>query len=131
MDGTFDIRVDPERDLIRMRLCGFFDEALLDRLLAARIDAREELRCAPTARRVIVDLRDIKIQAQTIVARFAAVLANPDRRSRRLAIVIGRTLARQQLLRVVGSRLDGDVAIFTDPAEAEAWVSDDRNVIAA
>jgi hypothetical protein len=47
------------------------------------------------------------------------MLAAPDYRSRRLAFVAGQTLARNQLLRALGTR---DARCFDDPIMAEAWL---------
>ena len=47
------------------------------------------------------------------------MLAAPEYRSRRLAFVVGYTLARAQAIRALESRA---ARWFNDPAEAEAWL---------
>ena len=65
----------------------------------------------------------MKIQSQEAVAEFRYMLSDPDYRSRRLAFVAGRTLARSQLLRALNGR--EDVRCFGDEAEAEGWLFDE------
>ena len=87
--------------------------------LAARRDAHAKLRCAPNRHVTINDLRGMKIQSQAMVDTFRAVLADPLYRSRRLAFVVGPTLARTQLIRAIAGR---DARCFDDAWAAEAWL---------
>ncbi|KQT34988.1 hypothetical protein ASG29_02290 [Sphingomonas sp. Leaf412] len=132
MNGTFDIVVDADRDLVVMRLAGFFDADTLGRFLAARAVAARQLRCGPNRHLSLTDISAISIQAQDMVAAFGAVLADPSFRSRRLAFVVATSLARVQLRRALGRRIDHDVAFFTDHAAAMRWLltADARQVAA-
>jgi len=121
MQSEFNITVDPDRDLVRMTLRGFFEKADIERFLVARDKAHRELRCAPNQHATLVDIRDMKIQSQDIVAAFRNVLANPEHQSRRLAFVIASTLARMQVIRAVDER---EARYFGTMEEAEAWVLD-------
>lgn len=123
MSATFSIHVEPERDLVRIRMAGFFTEADIEDFLAARCNAHRQLRCAPNAHLTLNDLSGMKIQAQDIVAAFQSMLASPDYRSRRLAFVTGSTLARGQLLRAATGRY---VRCFDDAATAEAWLFEEN-----
>ena len=76
---------------------------------------------APNDHLTLIDIRGMAIQAQEIVTRWGAVIADPAYRSRRLAFVVGTTLARTQLQRALGGR---HARCFTDTAEAERWVLD-------
>lgn len=119
MTARYTILVEPTRDLVRITMSGFFTPDDVARFMGDRDVAHARLRCAPNQHVTINDLRGMKIQSQESVAAFNALLSSPRHRSRRLAFVIGTTLARMQLLRVVGNR---SVRFFDDPRTAEAWV---------
>ncbi|NIJ65416.1 hypothetical protein FHR20_002378 [Sphingomonas leidyi] len=119
MSADFTIDVDPARDLVRIRMGGFFTSADIDAFLAERARAHAQLTCGPNRHLTLNDLRDMKIQAQESVEMFRAMLADPAHRSRRLAFVIGRTLARTQLQRALDRRI---ARCFDDPWAAEAWL---------
>lgn len=120
MNATFSITADPARDLVRITLTGFFDDSSIAGFLEARRAAHAKLRCGRNQHRTLADTSAIAIQTQDMVARWGAILADPAYRSRRLAFVTGSTLARMQLQRAIGGR--DSAAVFTDHAEAEAWL---------
>lgn len=122
MDGSFDIRIDPARDLVRTRLSGFFTRDTVSGFIVARAEAFRQLRCGPNQHLSLTDVRDLQIQSQEIVAAFHQVLADPTYRSKRLAFITPVSLARMQLLRAISTRADGTTRCFNDPAEAERWV---------
>ena len=119
MSAEFSIDADSSNDLIRIRMAGFFTEADILAFLAARREAHAKLRCGMNQHVTLNDLRDMKIQSQEMVDAFRAVLADPLYRSRRLAFVVGPTLARTQLMRAVAGR---NVRCFDDIWTAEAWL---------
>ncbi|MBQ1498150.1 MAG: hypothetical protein IIZ38_07540 [Sphingomonas sp.] len=119
MSADFTIDVEPDRDLVRIRMGGFFTSGDIDAFLAARAQAHATLSCGPNRHLTLNDLREMKIQAQESVEMFRAMLADPAYRSRRLAFVIGRTLARTQLQRALDRRT---ARCFDDPWAAEAWL---------
>ncbi|UZK65556.1 hypothetical protein [Sphingomonas sp. M1-B02] len=119
MSAEFSITVDPSVDLVRMQMGGLFAPEDIQDFLEMRRRAHAELRCAPNQHLTLNDLRAMKIQPQESVARFQEVLADPVYRSRRLAFVIGRTLARSQLLRALCGR---GAYCFDTVADAEAWL---------
>ena len=100
--------------------------------VAAFLDARREAHAAlglpPNRHMTLNDMREIKIQAQETVAAFQQILADPAYRSRRLAFVAPRSLARAQLLRAISGR---DCRCFETLAEAEAWLIATDDVEAA
>ena len=122
MDGTYDITIDPVRHLVRTRLTGFFSPAIHRDYLAARAVAFQQLRCGANEHLSLTDIRDMKIQAQDIVAAFEATLADPAYRSKRLGFIVASTLARVQLQRALGDRLGNGVQCFADPPAAERGV---------
>ena len=119
MTATFSIEVDPERDLVRIRMGGFFRRDDIAKFVDARRVAHQGLRCGPNAHLTINDLRDMSIQSQEMVDAFQEMLAAPEYRSRRLAFVVGYTLARSQAIRALERR---EARWFDDPAKAEAWL---------
>ncbi|MBC9033267.1 hypothetical protein IAG41_12785 [Sphingomonas sp. JC676] len=119
MSAEYSIQVDPSRDLIRIRMSGFFTLADVDGFLAARAKAHAELTCRRNAHLTINDLREMKIQSQEIVDAFRAMLAAPEYRSRRLAFIVSSTLARSQLGRALANR---HARCFEDSDAAEAWL---------
>ncbi|WP_294196958.1 hypothetical protein [uncultured Sphingomonas sp.] len=112
--------VEPQRNLVRITLAGFFTPDDVARFVAARDEAHRRLTCAPHGHVTLVDMRTMQIQSQETVAAFQRVLANPDATSRRLAFVVARSLARLQIKRAASER---DAAYFTTLEEAEAWVT--------
>ncbi|RYY23595.1 MAG: hypothetical protein EOP62_19800 [Sphingomonadales bacterium] len=119
MSAEFSIEAEPARDLIRIRMSGFFTEPDILAFLAARRAAHAELRCAANQHVTLNDVRDMKIQSQDMVESFRAMLSDPLYRSRRLAFVVGPTLTRTQLIRAISAR---DAKCFEDVWAAEAWL---------
>jgi hypothetical protein len=119
MSAEFSFDVDPAQSLVRIRMSGFFAPEDIAAFLAARTTAHAKLTCAPNQHFTLNDLRDMKIQSQESVDGFRALLADPAFRSRRLAFVIGKTLARTQLQRALDRRF---ARCFDDPWAAEAWL---------
>lgn len=128
MSATYSIRTDAAADLVRITMTGFFAPGDVACFIAARDAAHARLTCAPNRHCTIVDVREMKIQAQDIVAAFQSLLADPAHRSRKLAFVIAPTLARTQLLRAIGSRA---IRTFECPHAAEDWILRDDAALAA
>ena len=117
---SFSIELDPPRDLVRIRLSGFFGVDDIARFQAELLLAHRRLGCGRRGGPLTInDISGMAIQSQDVVARWRAFLADPAHRSRRLAFVVGSTLARMQLQRTIGGR---DAAVFTDTDEAEQWL---------
>jgi hypothetical protein len=119
MSAEFSFQVDPSRDLVRIRMGGFFAVEDIEAFLAARHEAHKQLTCLRNAHVTLNDIRDMKIQSQEIVDAFRAMLAASDYRSRRLAFIVSPTLARTQVMRALDRR---DARCFEDPWRAEAWL---------
>lgn len=128
MSAEFSIDVDTTHNLVRIRMSGFFAPEDIEAFLAARAEAHTRLTCGPNQHLTLNDLRDMKIQAQQSVELFRDMLADPAYRSRRLAFVIGRTLARTQLGRALDRRY---ARTFEDVWAAEAWLLTDSGRAAA
>ena len=123
MKADFSIETDRERGLVRIRMAGFFTSQDISRFLDARRVAHQALGYAPNAHLTLNDVRGMTGQLHTTVDAFQKILDEPADRSRRLAFVVGPTLARAQLLRALAGR---SARCFTDPAAAEAWLFSDH-----
>jgi hypothetical protein len=121
MSATFSIDAEPERDLVRITMAGLFTPDDIEAFYKAREIAHAKLTCRRNEHLTINDLQGMKIQPQESVAGFQRLLGAPEYRSRRLAFVIGRTLARSQLQRALSGR-GPDVRCFDTVVEAEAWL---------
>lgn len=119
MNHAYSVTVDVARDLLRIHLSGFFTPADIGGLTEARRKTLARLRCGPNRHVTITDVREMKIQSQDAVAQFQAFAADPACRARRLAFVVGGSLARMQVGRVAHER---DARFFDNMADAEAWV---------
>jgi hypothetical protein len=119
MSAEYSIEVEPSRDLVRIRMGGFFEREDIEGFLEARRVAHRELTCGRNQHLTINDIRDMKIQSQEIVDAFRDMLADPAYRSRRLAFVVSATLARTQVVRALADRR---ARIFEDFWSAEAWL---------
>jgi hypothetical protein len=119
MSANFHVEADPDRNLVRIKLSGFFSAEDVAGFLEARRIAHGTLRCGPNQHLTINDITDMKIQSQEIVTAFRDMLSAPDYRSRKLAFVTGPTLARSQLMRALVNRT---ARCFDDRRAAEAWL---------
>lgn len=119
MSAKFAFKIDRVRGLVRISMSGLFAPADIEAFLRAREKAHAALGCGPNQHLTLNDLRGMNIQSQEVVAAFRDMLADPAYRSRRLAFVADRTLARSQLMRALQTR---EAQCFEDMATAEAWV---------
>jgi len=119
MSAEYSFAVDSSRDLLRIRMAGFFTREDIIGFAEGLRQAHGLLACPPDAHVTLNDLRDLKIQSRETVDMFREMLANPQHRSRRLALLVSPTLARSQAMRVLDGRT---VRCFEDAARAEAWL---------
>ena len=119
MDARFSITVDPNLDLVRIEMGGFFSEADIGAFRFALETKMEALTCPVNQHLTLCDVSAMKIQAQEIVGAFAKLVGNPKFQSRRLAFVTGSSLARMQTRRLTDR---AGVEFFTERAGAEAWL---------
>jgi hypothetical protein len=126
MTAQFSIKTDKERSLVRIRMAGFFTSPDIRRFLDARRVAHDALKCAPNAHLTLNDVRGMTGQPHSTVDAFQKLLDDPESRSRRLAFVVGPTLARAQLFRALDGR---NARCFSDPVVAAGWLlSEDREL---
>ena len=119
MTASHHVTAEPHRHLLRVTLGGFFGPHDLAALDMDRRAAHAALRCGPNEHVTLVDVRDLKIQAQDMVLAFRAMITAPATRPRRLAFVVGGSMVRMQIRRLVTS---ADIGCFGDLPTAEAWL---------
>ncbi len=119
MPAVFSIDVDVPLNLVRMTLSGFFTPEDVARFVRERDDAHRLLLSAPNQHLTLVDMRGMQIQSQDAVTEFQRVLSSPVTKSRRIAFVVAKSLARLQIQRVAASR---SASYFMAMDEAEAWL---------
>ena len=117
MDAKFNFLIDVRHNLMRIKMAGFFTDDDVQRFTFHYRSQLAQLR-AP-GHLTLVDIRQMKIQPQSVVWAFSSLLASPDVRSRRLAFVCSSTLARLQAQRLTDRE---GVRFFQDDAEAEGWL---------
>jgi len=119
MTAQFTVRAEPARDLIRISMAGFFSRDDIQAFYDARAAEHKRLTCGPNQHLTLNDLTEMKVQSQDAVAAFQELLGDPAYRSRKLAFVVDRTLAKSQLMRALNGR---DAKCFEDRVEAERWL---------
>jgi hypothetical protein len=128
MSGEFSIEIDAPRNLLRVRMSGFYSLEDVERYHAAVDAATLALGGAPSRQLMLNDISGMQIQAQEIIAAFKQVVSDPRYRERRVGFVVASSLARLQLVRVIGGR---NAQLFESEAEALAWLLSPRAASAA
>ncbi|KQM26712.1 MULTISPECIES: hypothetical protein [unclassified Sphingomonas] len=119
MEATFSIVNDVGHGLMRITMAGFFESCDIARFAAARDRELVALGTRPNQHLTLVDIRAMDIQAADSVATFHQLLADPRTTSRRIAFVVGRSLAAMQIRRAARER---DTRYFAELDEAEDWL---------
>ncbi len=119
MAAHFTVRAEPSRDLVRITLSGFFTRLEFDAFNEARAAEHARLTCGRNQHVTLGDLSGIKVQSQDMVSAFQSLLADPAFRSRKLAFVVHRSLARGQLMRALNGR---SAKCFDNRIAAESWL---------
>ncbi|MDB5676318.1 MAG: hypothetical protein JWM65_3300 [Sphingomonas bacterium] len=110
---------DRPHGLLRIRLSGFWDE---DTARAFAVDQQAAVAALGSARGqhlVLTDLSGFKIQSQEVLHMCKAFIDGAGNPSRRLALVFGEGLARNQWKRVLGRN---NMKMFNTVREAEQWL---------
>jgi hypothetical protein len=122
MTATHDIQLDPVRKLLTLTLTGFFDVSYVAIIREAIVEGIGKLGCPPNRHITLVNISDSKLQAQDSVAAFGAIIVDPRIMSRRLAVVVGTSLARMQIRRILKR---DDAECFETVAAARLWLFSD------
>jgi len=122
MEPKFEIDIDAERRMLRVRIGGFFTVADVEAYADANRRATLLLGGLPSTQRVLCEIVGIEIQSGPAAEAFSRFLNNPKMRDRKAAFVLKSSLARIQLRRVLGDR---KAPCFETAEEAEAWLMAD------
>ncbi|VXD00299.1 hypothetical protein [Sphingomonas sp. 8AM] len=120
MQGWFRIEADRRASLIRLTMGGFFDSETVVAMRAQMVTAIDSLTCPPNEHLTLCDMRSMDIQSQERVEEFSRLVGSDDVRSRRLAFVTAKSLARLQAKRL--SSRPG-LEFFSDPESAHDWLT--------
>ncbi|MBP8232266.1 MAG: hypothetical protein KAY22_08185 [Rhizorhabdus sp.] len=120
VQGWFAIDVEKDLKLIRLTMGGFFESATIVEMRTRMVEAIATLACAANDHLTLCDICEMDIQSQERVGEFAKLVGSDDVRSRRLAFVTARSLARLQAKRLTSRE---GVEFFTDPDMALDWLT--------
>jgi SpoU rRNA methylase family enzyme len=119
MAGWFRIDVEPSACLVRLTMGGFFDSATIAAMRRDLVVAIAALPCVANAHVTLCDIREMDIQSQERVEEFARLVGSDDIRSRRLAFVTAKSLARLQARRLTSRE---GVEFFSEIKAALDWL---------
>ena len=119
MAGTYSFIIDKRQDFVLMTLGGFFAVEEIAAFDRARRVAYRQLRCEPNQHLTLIDMRTTAIQSQEAVDAFKRSIEDPSTKSRRIAFVVSKSLARLQVQRAASK---ADAAYFTTLEEAKIWL---------
>ena len=123
----FELETNHSERLIYLRMGGVMaiDEA---HACAAAKEAAVDSLGPPYHHSTIVDICDLRLQAQEIFAIFTNFVATTKHKSTKIAIVAGEGTARMQFRRVAErAPLRNDMRFFTAVDEAREWILDGTN----
>jgi hypothetical protein len=121
MSAGYQIETDPLQAMLIVTLEGFFS---LEEIESLRHDLRRVipgLRVPSGYHVSLFDIRKCKIQSQDIVSAFREMGAANGTVARRLAIVVGDSLMRMQLHRIVGP--ERSASYFDNVYAAKRWLA--------
>lgn len=121
----FTIAAHPRRKLLRVTLQGFFTVEEVGAFARAAQEAVASMGCRTGDWVHICDISEMKLQSQEVAEAFTRVVNQPERRSRKLAIVTGQSPVRMQIKRVLTRP---DAGVFKTALEAERWVSESETL---
>lgn len=119
MQGWFRVEAEREACLIRLTMGGFFDSATIGAMRHEIVQAVAALPCGANQHLTLCDIREMDIQSQERVEEFSRLVGSDDIRSRRLAFVVARSLARLQAKRLTTRE---GVEFFANADEALRWL---------
>lgn len=117
-DLPYSIEVDVERDLIRMKLWGFWDRAMVERFAADQQRATRYLRCARGAHVVLCESAGPP-QSQEVIAAMQDLVVNIPNKAARFALVTSGAISDLQGRRLL---IRPGMAIFPDVPSSDDWL---------
>ena len=121
MAYAFEFIPNPRRGVVTINMSGFFLDDAIPLIATGMADALRKLNCGPNQHMTLIDVTGCQIQTQHIVGAFQKLVTNPMFRSRRLAVVVGSSLIKMQIRRIISD--DSYARIFDNHSAAEAWLS--------
>ena len=121
MTAEYTIVADKRIATVRVTMSGFFGTADVDAFAHDLSVTLADMNTKPNEHLMLCDLRQMKIQTQEIVAAFGLLTGTVALRSQRLAVVTGKSLVRQQAMRLTDRRR---VCYFDNVGCAERWLFD-------
>ena len=121
MAMPFEVVADPTAPLLRVRIRGFWDLAVVDAYRAEVARAAQALYDRGITREqmnVLLDARDFPVQSQEVVAAYQARFNGPDMAVRRVATLATNTLFRLQARRIGVE----EQRVFDEQGAALAWL---------
>jgi len=119
MTAEYTIAADKRKTTVRVTMGGFFRMGDVDAFARDLSLALADMNTKPNEHLMLCDLSQMKIQAQETVAAFGGLAGSAGLRSRRLAVVTGRSLVRTQAMRLTDRRR---VSFFDNIEAAERWL---------
>jgi len=119
MESSYTIIAHPTLCLLEINMRGLFDPAHARQFAAEKEIAFQRLRCKPNEHVTLVDVTACLIQPQSVVGMFQSIIADPRFKARRIAFVVGGSLAKMQLRRILDGR---DTQYFQSRDAAERWL---------
>lgn len=120
MSAGYHIKAHAPQAMLVVQLEGFFSCEEIESLRHDLRQAIHDLRAPPGDHVSLFDIRKCKIQSQDIVSAFREMSATKGVTARRLAIVVGDSLMRMQLGRIIGP--ERNASYFDDVDAAKRWL---------
>lgn len=114
----FEIKTEPGRRLVRLKLSGMLSEADVTELYRQEHAAILAMGCRLGEHLLLIDSTDNLLQTQSVIEAFKHQMAKPSR-AKRIAVVTGQSLSRMQARRLLTEQPG---RTFETMAEAEAWL---------
>lgn len=115
----FKITKDVRNRIVHVTLSGFLVPEEVEAFACEEQKAVRDMGCTSGKYSVLVDTRDLKVQAQNVIARLMEFSENSPLKATKIAIVVGNSVSRMQARRWVGATR---VGIFSTEKEATDWL---------
>jgi len=115
------ITKDVKNRIVHVTLSGFLVPEEVEAFACEEQKAVRDMGCKSGNYSVLVDTRDLKLQAQNVIARLMEFSENSPLKATKIAIVVGNSVSRMQARRWVGATR---VGIFSTDKEATDWLLD-------
>ena len=121
-DSAFTIHLSAQDRFVEIRMRGFWDATTMrrfDRTLRRELPWLPQRGCPIGQQVTLFDLLDFSVQNQETLAALGAMAADPSIGSRRIAVLVGSTLLKQQARRTAPG-----YGLFGDRESAMAWLTE-------